>query len=153
MKKGMFTDTTKTESSRRIIAIPAVLTDLLRQYKVEQEIYIISVGDKWQETDRLFTTWDGRPMHNNTPYTWLERQCRNMNFPFYGLHTFRHLFASIEIEAGIDPTTVAAMLGHSTPQTTLSTYSHCFQEAKVRASNVVADVLLGENEVSGEQIS
>jgi hypothetical protein len=35
------------------------------------------------------------------------------------------------------------MLGHSTPQTTLSTYSHYFQEAKVRASNVVADVLLG----------
>lgn len=32
-----------------------------------------------------------------------------------------HLFASIEIEAGIDPTTVAAMLGHSTPQTTVNT--------------------------------
>ena len=58
--------------------------------------------------------------------------------PFYGLHSFRHLFASIEIVAGIDPTTVAAMLGHSTPQTTLSTYSHYFREAKVRASNVVA---------------
>lgn len=138
----MYTDTTKTEKSRRIISIPPELVDLLRQYKAEQEVYSRDLGNKWQETDRLFTTWDGRPMHSNTPYKWLKRECRRRSFPFYGLHTFRHLFASIEIEAGIDPTTVAAMLGHSTPQTTLSTYSHYFQEAKVRASNVVACVLL-----------
>ena len=31
----------------------------------------------------------------------------------------RHFFASIEIAAGIDPVTVAAVLGHSTPQTTI----------------------------------
>ena len=146
MKKGMYTDTTKTEKSRRIIDFPEVLVDLLLAYKAEQDEYIAGMGDKWNETDRLFTTWDGRPMHNNTPYTWLERECKKRNFPFYGLHTFRHFFASVEIEAGIDPTTVAAMLGHSTPQTTLSTYSHYFREAKVRASNVVADVLLGGDE-------
>lgn len=153
MKKGMYTDTTKTDKSRRIISIPAVLVEMLKQYKAEWDADVLSMGDKWQETDRLFTTWDGRPMHNNTPYTWLKRECERRNFPFYGLHTFRHLFASIEIEAGIDPTTVAAMLGHSTPQTTLSIYSHYFQEAKVRASNVVADVLLGESEEINEQVS
>ena len=146
MKNGMYTDTTKTEKSRRIIDIPQELVDLLRAYRAEQEEYIAGMGDKWNETDRLFTTWDGHPMHNNTPYTWLERECKKRNFPFYGLHSFRHFFASVEIEAGIDPTTVAAMLGHSTPQTTLSTYSHYFQEAKVKASNVVADVLLGGDE-------
>ena len=121
MKNGMYTDTTKTEKSRRIISIPPELCDLLTEYKAEQDAYIEGVGDKWQETDRLFTTWDGRPMHNNTPYTWLDRECKKRKFPFYGLHSFRHLFASIEIEAGIDPTTVAAMLGHSTPQTTVNT--------------------------------
>ena len=152
MEKGMYTDTTKTEKSKRTIAIPAILSDLLKQYKAEQDAYIKNTGDKWQETDRLFTTWDGRPMHNNTPYTWLDRECKKKNFPFYGLHTFRHLFASIEIEAGIDPITVAAMLGHSTPQTTLSTYSHYFQEAKVRASNVVADVLLGSDDTKESEI-
>lgn len=146
MKKGMYTDTTKTEKSQRTISIPREVIELVKLYKSECDAYIKGVGDKWNPTERLFTTWDGRPMHNNTPYTWLERECKKRKFPFYGLHTFRHLFASIEIEAGIDPITVAAMLGHSTPQTTLSTYSHYFQEAKVRASNVVADVLLRGDE-------
>lgn len=119
MKKGMYTDSTKTEKSQRTIAIPREVIELVKLYKSECDAYIEGVGDKWNPTERLFTTWDGRPMHNNTPYTWLERECKKRKFPFYGLHTFRHLFASIEIEAGIDPITVAAMLGHSTPQTTL----------------------------------
>lgn len=87
----MYTDTTKTEKSRRIISIPPELCDLLTEYKAEQDAYIEGVGDKWQETDRLFTTWDGRPMHNNTPYTWLDRECKKRKFPFYGLHSFRHI--------------------------------------------------------------
>ena len=83
-------------------------------------------------------------MHPSTPYSWLSRECERRDFPFYGVHTFRHLFASIEIEAGIDPTTVAAMLGHSTPQTNLTTYSHFFAESKRRASNIMADVIEGK---------
>ncbi|WP_242871952.1 MULTISPECIES: tyrosine-type recombinase/integrase [unclassified Ruminococcus] len=35
------------------------------------------------------------------------------------VHTFRHFVASAEIEAGVDSMTVAVMLGHSTPITTL----------------------------------
>ena len=47
-------------------------------------------------------------------------------------------------EAGIDPTTIAAMVGHSTPQTTLTTYSHFFADSKRRASNIIADIIEGK---------
>ena len=51
----------------------------------------------------------------------------------------------IEIEmTGIDPTTIAAMVGHSTPQTTLTTYSHFFADSKRRASNIIADIIEGK---------
>ena len=83
-------------------------------------------------------------MHPNTPYSWLMRECERRGFPFYGVHTFRHLFVSLEIEAGIDPTTIAAMVGHSTPQTTLTTYSHFFADSKRRASNIIADIIEGK---------
>ena len=51
-------------------------------------------------------------------------------------------YVSAEIEAGIDPVTVAAVLGHSTPQMALTTYFHYFQEARVKAGNAIANVLL-----------
>ena len=118
--KGVYTDGTKTLKSTRTVNMPSTICELLKEYKSEQEKYKTSIGDQWVENDRLFIKWNGEPMHPNTPYTWLMRECERNNFPFYGIHTFRHLFASIEIEAGIDPTTVAATLGHSTPITTMS---------------------------------
>lgn len=143
-EKGIYSDATKTEKSTRVVDLPPSVCELLKAYKKDQDSYKADLGDKWQEHDRLFTKWDGQPMHPNTPYTWLMRECERKNFPFHGVHTFRHLFASIEIEAGIDPTTVAAMLGHSTPVTTMSTYSHFFADSKRRASNIVADVIEGK---------
>ncbi len=143
-EKGVYTDGTKTVKSTRTVNMPQAICELLRQYKLEQDKYKANLGDQWVENDRLFTKWDGEPMHPNTPYTWLMRECERNSFPFYGIHTFRHLFASIEIEAGIDPTTIAAMVGHSTPQTTLTTYSHFFADSKRRASNIIADIIEGK---------
>ena len=147
-EKGIYADVTKTEKSTRLVDLPPAVCDLLKAYKHDQDAYKMNLGDKWQEHDRLFTKWDGQPMHPNTPYTWLMRECRRQDFPFYGIHTFRHFVASAEIEAGVDPTTVAAMLGHSTPVTTLSTYSHIFAESRRKASTAVADLLESKEDKS-----
>ena len=113
--------TPKTKKSNRIIALPPEVLELVKQFKSERDYYVMNMGDKWHPTERLFTCQDGKPMHSNTPYNWLKRLCDRNNFPFYGIHTFRHFFASAEIEAGIDPVTVVAVLGHSTPKTTVNT--------------------------------
>ena len=139
--KRTYTDITKTQTSTRFIYVPESITQLLKEYKQYQDKYKSQLGDQWVECDRLFTKWNGEPMSMNTPYCWLKKECEKQNFPFYGIHTFRHLNASLQINAGVDPTTVAAMLGHSTPQTTLSIYSHFFNEAKLKASNAIADAL------------
>ncbi len=141
-RKGVYTDTPKTEKSNRVIALPPEVLELVKKFKQERDEYARNMGTKWNDTERLFTSMDGRPMHVNTPYAWLKKLCDKNNFPFYGIHTFRHFYASAEIEAGIDPVTVAAVLGHSTPQTTLTTYSHYFQEARIKAGNAIANVLL-----------
>ncbi len=139
--KGMYTDKPKTKRSNRIIALPAEVLELVKKFKKERDVYIGHMGKFWSETERLFTTPDGRPMHANTPYSWLKHFCNKNNFPFYGIHSFRHFFASIEIAAGIDPVTVAAVLGHSTPQTTLTIYSHYFQEARIKAEKAISELI------------
>jgi len=45
------------------------------------------------------------------------------------------------IGAGIDPTTVSGVLGHSQVSTTLSIYTHEFQDAQARTSDIVANAL------------
>lgn len=62
-EKGMYTDTPKTASSIRCLKLQPEIIELLTRYKKWQISHINEIGDKWQETDRLFTTWNGAPMH------------------------------------------------------------------------------------------
>lgn len=145
-KEGIYTDVTKTEKSQRFIKIPKELSKLLKLYQNSQQFDFRNRKGKGLEivkTDRLFTQANGKPMHPNTPYKWLERMCKKNGLPFYGIHTFRHLNASLQINAGIDAVTVSATLGHSTPTTTLNIYSHCFEENKTKSVDIVNTALGG----------
>ena len=80
-------------------------------------------------------------MNPQTPYGWLKEFCEDNDFPFYGIHQFRHLHTSLLIGAGIDSTTVSGILGHSQVSTTLNLYSHMFRENQVKACDAVANAL------------
>lgn len=138
---GIYTSTPKTKSSCRVLAVPDIVLDLVKQLKNEQADQSIKCGDLWHDTDRLFITWCGEPMHPNTPYTWLERFCDENKLPFKGLHSFRHTFATQAITSGTDVVTVSSILGHSQTSTTLNLYTHAVQAANVKAINVMADLI------------
>ena len=140
-EKGIYTDTTKTESSVRYVKVPMEIIALLVLYKEEQDEERMKLGDKWHDTDRLFVKYDGQPMNPQTHYGWLKEFCEDNSFPFYGIHQFRHLHTSLLIGAGIDPTTVSGILGHSQVATTLNLYSHMFRENQVKACDAVANAL------------
>ncbi len=124
-ERGIYTDTTKTKRSQRTLKIAQPIMDMLREYKMEQDEEAFRLGDKWIETDRLFTKWNGAEMNNQTPYGWLKEFCEKNELPFYGLHSFRHFAASALISAGLDVVTVSGALGHANSGTTVNTpYGH-----------------------------
>ncbi len=59
----------------------------------------------------------------------------------YVFIVFGHAHASILIHAGVDVATVSADLGHSNSMTTLGIYTHEFQEAQARTSDIIAETL------------
>ena len=139
--RGTYTDTTKTKKSQRSLKFPQSVMDLLREYKAEHDEERIKLGTKWQDYDRLFVKWDGRPMNNNTPYFWLKEFCEENNFRFCDIHSLRHFYASALINEGVDAATVSGALGHSTITTTTSIYCHVFNQAQARAGDAIASVL------------
>lgn len=140
-ERGIYTDTTKTKSSQRSRKYPQLVFDLLKSYKAEQDEERRKFGSKWIESDRIFVQADGRPMNNNSPYLWLHRFCEKNNMRFCDIHSFRHAHASILIQSGVDVATVSADLGHTNSGTTLGIYTHEFQEAQARTSDIIANAL------------
>lgn len=139
--KGHFTDTPKTKSSIRSLKLPMEVIAILKRLQNEQFSQRLKLGDKWNSTDRLFTTWDGKQMDGATPYNWLLKFCKKNNIRFVNIHSFRHLNASLLINSGINVRTVSACLGHSQTSTTLNIYAHTFEQANAQAMEAVANAL------------
>ena len=138
---GVYTDTTKTEGSKRMLKLPEAVMKLLKKYRKEQMIDRLKLGDQWHDYDRVFTKFNGEPMNPATPYGWLKKFCEKENIRFLGIHCFRHLNASLLISSGVDVKTVSAALGHSQTSTTLNIYAHSFATAQAQASEAIADAL------------
>lgn len=138
---GVYTDTPKTETSYRSLYIQPKIIELIKQLQAEQQEQATKCGDLWVQSDRLFVAWCGKPMHPNTPYTWLQRFCERENVSFKGLHSFRHFVATQLLANGIDVKSVSAMLGHSQTSTTLNIYAHSTQQTNKTALSSVANLL------------
>ncbi len=126
---GVYTSTPKTKTSRRTIKLQPHTLELIKQLKLKQYEQAMKCGDLWHDTDRLFITWCGKPMHPNTPYTWLKRFCEVEGLPFKGLHSFRHTVATQAIIGGKNIKSVSAILGHSQTSTTMNIYAHSTQKS------------------------
>lgn len=140
-EKGIYTDTTKTRRSQRTLKFPKEIMNILQEFKAEQDAEALQLGDKWVETDRLFVKWNGEPMNNQTPYWWLSEFCKKHDLPFYGIHSFRHLFASMLVNEGVDIVSVSGALGHSAVSTTSNVYCHLIENSRAKVSEAITNAL------------
>lgn len=126
----------KTEKSKRIIPLPAVLIDELRRHKELMEL------EKHFAPDApLFCTTRGTPIipenFNRTFY----RLCRRAGINNINLHALRHTFATRLLEMGENIKVIQELLGHSRISTTADIYSHVAPEIKRQAAEKINEVL------------
>ena len=114
----------KTKSGNRTISIPSKLADLLYDYKSWQDDEKAVWGDKWIQSDNLFTQDDGAPMFPTSPSHWFSRFVSKNKLPPLTFHQLRHTNASLLISQGVDIATVSKRLGHADKSITLRTYTH-----------------------------
>lgn len=127
--KGFFLKEPKNESSKRLISVPASVVNLLRAYKKGQAEERLQLGDKWQASDMVFTTWDGRPMFPIEMSSWFPRFLKRHSLPHLPFHGLRHTSATLLIAEGATATDLSKRLGHSTTSTTMNIYAHSLQKA------------------------
>ncbi len=80
-------------------------------------------------------------MYNGQPYSWFEGFCEKNDIPFRGIHCFRHTFASLLVNQGVDIVTVSGALGHSEVSTTSNIYCHMLDEARAKVADAVSAAL------------
>lgn len=138
---GIYEDTTKTGETR-FIKVPAETIRLLKQYRSYYDGLRVKNGDRWIESDYVFTRDDGGVMNPDNVTQWLGNFARKYDLPPIHPHKFRHTMASLLIYNGTDALTVSKRLGHAKVSTTTDIYSHVIKQADERAAESIADVIL-----------
>ncbi len=136
-KQGMKEKDPKNESSIRDIAIPPSLITLLKYYKLEQNKERASAGDLWQESDYIFTGWNGHLMHVDTFSKWFPLFMKRHGLDPVNLHAVRHTSATLLINQGLNVRALSARLGHANTSTTLNIYSHALKSADQHAADLM----------------
>ena len=129
-------------SSERLIALPASVTELLQTYRESQDEQREKLEDLWHESNRLFTQWNGLPMHPSSFNHWLRQYCTNTGLPRITPHSFRHMSATMLLNAGISLKNVSGRLGHSNVSTTGNIYSHFLKSVDKLAAEKMDTLLL-----------
>lgn len=139
--KGIFEDETKNATSERCMKVSADVVTMLRAWRAEQSKQRLRMGDQWQDSDRLFTAWNGAPIRPDVITAWFHKFVTKNGLPPIHIHSLRHTNATLLIAAGTNLTTVAARLGHANSTTTSKIYAHAIKSADQAAAEVLQDIL------------
>ena len=135
----------KTKHGRRTISLPPTAVADLREHRKHQLELRMQLGMGKPDADALvFCRHDG----NNLVPSTVTRHWHEAVQSRWTFHALRHTHASALIADGLDPVTIAARLGHSSPTITLTTYAHQFRKRKTDTTAADAiEKLLGANRV------
>lgn len=135
-------DPLKNEASKRTIPLEDQIINLLKAHKKEQNILRLKVGADWEDNDLIFTNLRGGPRGFSTlnkVITHIKSQAdiSKKITP----HSFRHTFATLNLNAGVNLKIVSQLLGHASIKTTADIYLHPDLEERQKASKLMTEML------------
>lgn len=155
----------KTKTSKRIVPISKQCEMALKRQYIQRNNVMARRSSKPLPgyENLLFTTKFRTPICNQILLDAIKRIIDEINlcrdeleqFESFSAHCFRHTFATRCFEAGIQPKTVQAYLGHATLQMTMDLYTSVLeshkQEEMQKLENVLNDVFKCEDDIIEEK--
>lgn len=134
---------TKTRSSRRAIRLPEYVATILADRKAKLEDQRKKLGKSYNLLNLVCCRETGMPFTSNALQHQYKRLLNNAGLPDIRFHDLRHTNATLMLRNGIPAKVVSAMLGHSSIQLTMDTYSHVLPDMQEGATNAMDKLLNG----------
>ena len=125
-KTALMIGTPKSASSHRVLPVPALILDKLREMRAQatSSAYVFSPVERAAEPRTIQRRF--------------QRLMSRLGIPDAHFHTLRHSFATRLLELGVDVKTVSALLGHGSARITLDFYAHSLIEQQRSAMELLA---------------
>lgn len=140
---ALVTSETKTERSRRTLALPASVIAALRAHRVRQLEERLAAGPAWKDHGLVFSSRVGTPIEPRNLTRDFERVLRLAQVPRIRFHDLRHSAASLLLAQGTPLRTIMEQLGHSLITLTANTYAHVMPAAMREAADTMDAIFAG----------
>ena len=131
----------KSERSRRRIALPGPLVDVLRAHRAAQHAERLKAGTAWHDNDLVFAQPAGNPIDKRADWRQWRAILAAAQVRTVRLHDARHSAATTLLALGVDVRIVADMLGHSQTRVTSDIYQHVLPAMAQDAANRIGAAL------------
>jgi integrase len=129
-------------SNDRVISISPAIVDMLEEYKAAEDANKAKWADAYEDNNLVFCREDGHFVEPKTFQEYFKKKLADAGVADGNVHALRHTFATRALEAGIPVKVVSQILGHSSIQITLDTYSHVLPELQDEAMKTITDSFL-----------
>jgi integrase len=141
--RGLVLIDTKTDRSRRTIALPQPLIAVLRAHRIRQLQERLAAGSRWQDRALVFTSTVGTGVEPRNLHRAFKVLLAKAGLPEIRFHDLRHSAASLMLAQGVPLRVVMEVLGHSSISLTANTYSHVMPSLVQDAAEKMGDLLFG----------
>jgi integrase len=135
---------TKTDRSRRTIALPDSVVRALRAHRARQAQDRLVAGLSWEDHGLVFTNRNGRPIEpillHREYKALLKKADLSTTLRF---HDLRHSAASLLLAQGVHPRAIMELLGHSSITVTMNVYGHVMPAMMRDAADKMEAILGG----------
>lgn len=134
-------DKMKTESSKRDLPLLDETAEMLKFERARQKRLNLKNN---QYSDFVFRNKNGLPITPATLTDLFRKILAKSDMEKITFHQLRHSFASILNSQNVNMKIIQTVMGHSTFQITANTYTHCTDDEKNDAINVIGNVYSGK---------
>lgn len=108
------------------------------------------MGEGWQESGKIFTQYNGLPIHPSSVTSWLRKFTERNGLPHVTPHMLRHTSATMLLMQGVPLKAVSKRLGHTLASTTSDIYGHSLRSVEDIAADKLEAMLSPSSQLKKE---